>query len=172
MSTQYTSLPSSAKPAAVTSPTYPVPITPIGGRSLIGVASRSLVTRSTQKRLKAPDVTLCASEFLAALGSGFLELSARVLEPFVERGGVEVARLYRLLDKHQRVVLGELDVALRLREAQGLGLAVHQTQLGRFEQREHRLVAGEDADRSHGRLRRDHFHVVGEDLALGRQDLD
>ena len=40
MSTQYTSEPSAAKPAAVTSPTYPVPITAIGSRLLAALAMR------------------------------------------------------------------------------------------------------------------------------------
>src|SRR6188472_4825807 len=35
MSMHQTSLPSSAKPAAVTRPTYPVPITPIGSRCVL-----------------------------------------------------------------------------------------------------------------------------------------
>src|SRR5712691_7916176 len=48
MSTQKTSFPSSANPAAVTRPTYPVPITPIGSRAAL-MSRGNLLTESGER---------------------------------------------------------------------------------------------------------------------------
>src|SRR5438128_7126353 len=101
-----------------------------------------------------------------------LEAGARVSEPGLERGAVELVRRDRLLDEHQRAVLGELQVSLGLGEAHDLRLRAVQPQLGRFEQREHRLVVGEDPDRAQGGVGGEHLHLLVEHLALGGEDLD
>ena len=80
--------------------------------------------------------------------------------------------LMGLLDEDQRAVVGDLQVALGLGEADDLGLGLVQTQLGRVEHRQQRRVVGEDADRAHRRAGRDHLDLVVEDLALGGEDLD
>ena len=91
-------------------------------------------------------------------------------ESFVSSAAVERRRC--LLDQHERAVLGELQVALGLREAHDLGLRAVQAQLGGLEHREHRLVVGEDADRADGGERGEHLDLLGEHLPLGGEHFE
>src|SRR5579875_265800 len=187
MSTQCTALPSSAKPAAVTRPTYPAPTTAIGARSAIccskarwlRAAARcarrcSREARSgldRQKRLAAADLTPRARLLLAALRRA-LKRRPGLGEPALQLISIERLGRDRLLDQQQRAVVLELDVALGLREAHDLLLRAVQTQLGRLEQPQQRLMPREDADGADSCARRDHLDLLGEGLAFGRHDLD
>ncbi len=72
-----------------------------------------------EKRLVALDVAQRAGLLLAVL-LGALGGLARVGQLGLERLAVDLLRRDRLLDEHQRAVLGELQVALGLREAHDL----------------------------------------------------
>src|SRR3954451_15821167 len=124
-----------------------------------------------QERLVAALLALGRALGLGVL-LGPLELALGLLEPVAQVAGIEVARLVRLLDEHQRALGRHLEIALALGEADDVGLGLMEPQLGGIEHREQRLVMREDADRADRRARREHLDLVVEDLALGREDLD
>ena len=62
--------------------------------------------------------------------------------------GVKVARGGGLLDEHEHVVAGDLHVTLALGEALDVGLARVEPKLRRLEQRQQRLVLGQDGEAS------------------------
>jgi len=68
--------------------------------------------------------------------------------------------------------VGDLQVALALREAHDVGLALVEAKLGRVEHGQQRLVVGQHTDRPDGGLRRDHLDLVVEHLAVRREHLD
>src|SRR5262249_34676717 len=92
-------------------------------------------------------------------------------QPGLQAGAVEPVGRDRLLDEQQRLILGELQVALRLREAHDLAVRAVQAQLRRLEDREQGLVAREDRDQPQAGSRRDHLDLLVEHLPLGREHL-
>src|SRR3954468_23181922 len=124
-----------------------------------------------QERLVAALLALGRALGLGVL-LGLLELALGLLQPVAQVAGVEVARLVRLLDEHQRALGRDLEISLALGEADDVGVGLVEAQLGGIEHRQQRLVMREDADRADRRAGREHLDLVIEDLALGREDLD
>ena len=107
--------------------------------------------------------------FLQIVGEHALVLVDEVFEvDKLDRSDLE-DRLKRAEQEH--FVVHDLQVALGLREADNVGLRLVEPELRRLEHAHQRRVVGQDAQRPHGRARRDHLDLVVEDLSLRGQDL-
>src|ERR1700691_4078100 len=147
-------------------------MTPTGSRSELIWTGRLLGRAlDAQERLAAANVAQRAGVLLAVLLSA-LGGRARVAELARQRRTVDLLRGERFLDQHERAIIGELQIPLSLREPHDPILRAIQPQLGRLQASQQRLVVGEDADRAHGRERREHLDLLVEHLALGREHFD
>src|SRR6185295_19239220 len=101
-----------------------------------------------------------------------LERLLGLAQAVTDQARVELVDRERLVDEDERVGALHLEEALALREPDHLGLGPVEPQLGRVQDRQQRLVVGQDADAAHARARGHHLDLVVEDLALGGEDLD
>ena len=129
--------------------------------------SRALVHRSFD-----PVAVLLGTETGRARGLGIREALLGVGQLLFQRAGVELVRRDRLLDQQAGMVAEHLQPAVRLGEAEGLGVGDVQPQLGRAQRRQQRRVVGEDAEFARLAARRDLANLAVENLPLGGEDLD